>query len=240
MIKNISMQQKQFKSCFLSLLLIINTNSFGQPPARMHGIPTGAYSRYYRYFVPGNPPEMPRGSDLFNKGVFGIESSDLGDLTGFILRTFRTDNKVCACTYSTPGLQSNSHIPFTMYQNYIGRQSPENPRLNEVLSGTSSTLHAKVVYSTFMSSAPYISFTLALLDPAEFSGPYAQLPYTLSPQFPTDEDNPVSLFYSLHHPGSMTKRIADNLRYSSFTPPTNQAFYVYNNAFGNNNFAKGS
>ncbi|WP_028865143.1 hypothetical protein [Psychromonas aquimarina] len=106
--------------------------------------PKGAYTNYFTYYNPDDEPIVsPNAINNLkkSKSLFAIESAYNQDLilngTGFFIRTFRNDNKICMITaghnvLSGPTSPVPSKFAFTGYFNYIGKPNGSYERVKHL------------------------------------------------------------------------------------------------------------
>jgi len=196
----------------LSVVTGVLTLHYCNAQSTMTKMPEGAYDQYFKYYTPG-VTTLPLSLQEVPKGVIGIEGGahfgSSGRLhpqggTGFLIRTFRNDNKVCFCTAKhvlSEAQLIGDEFDLDGYWKYYGRPNPNASQYNQVLTGYHSVFNG-VVVSDIDEDA-----VLLLIDKEDIPvANYSMLGYDFAATLPRDAK--VAAF---HHPLGMTMRIADSL-----------------------------
>lgn len=216
-----------WKSIFTAAILMMKIAAKAQEPPYA---PKGAYTDYFRYFMPGNT-SMPAGSANVSKGVVYLSNGGNSEFgpeqiagSGFIIQTFRNDDTLCVCTAGhvaksvfndddayMGGLPYHVN-PFYLYLDYLGRAKTGNNTLNETITGykTSIPIGARLVKIIRRTGAgpekPDIALFLLdkrTLPPADA---YAMVGYDLNTLYGKPANN-IENFYQIGHPNTMPQRI---------------------------------
>lgn len=178
----------------------------------MTSMPDGAYEQYFKYYTPGVTP-LQQSLQPVPKGVIGIEGGlhygSSGSLhpqggTGFLIRTFRNDNKICFCTAKHVLSQAQligDEFELDGYWKYYGQPDPDAHQNNQVLTGYHSAFVGEVVSDIDEDAV------LLLIDKEDIPvANYSMLGYDFAVTLPAD-----AKLATFHHPQGMTMRIADSL-----------------------------
>ncbi|PZF74357.1 T9SS type A sorting domain-containing protein [Taibaiella soli] len=210
--------------CFLVCGIFLGKPLFAQTPAKMLAAPEGSYTAFFNYFDP-SAAGMPANAANASKGVAGIEnfkysSGDISLGSGFIIRTSRSDGKVCLLTAGhvvsmiKDNPQAGDKIPMDLYFQYLGR---DNNGYAQTISGISASVPNAMLaaYSNERIFLPEAQQTLPL-DYAILLIDKKMLPKksitTLGYNLNTVASS-GGQYYALGHPNAMPMCIANGLNY---------------------------
>jgi len=210
------------------------------------GAPLGSYTDYFRYYDPADAT-LPPGAAAVSGATVGMSvianylfDQRMGGATGFFIRTFRSDNKICYCTaghtinnYFDPLPTPASIYYFTGYMNHLGRESALRPGYNENISGAKGPMHGTVLQSTYNNqSITNGDGALLLIDKANIPvDTYTELGYDLS-YIPQTNDST----FVIGHPIRMPQRIANPVIYNA----TQVNYISFKRLTGNNRMSVGA
>jgi len=219
----------------------------------MPGAPRGAFVDYFENF-PDVVSTIPNG-DIVSSAIVGMRSigpnffpiDPLGSKsTGFFIRTFRNDDKICMCmsgkmaaSFQGLGLTAlvNRNFVFDGYLNYLGQATITVPTLNNITSVSRVPFLAEIVAMKYDRAAIGGSdIALVLIDKARIPmGTYGLLGY----DFTLNADT-TSLFYIVSHPLGAPQKFSGFYKFNPNVPIVSNFFFLRNSTIYTSYTALGS
>ena len=211
-----------------AFLTIFNGSVLAQ--AKMRTARIGAYTKYFQYLnlqADDIPEEAQLTSNAIAGLVFPVPNNGIASGTGFLIKSYRNDGKICMCTaaHNVNLMQSSFWSSFRtidIYMKYLGQPIwvPQlNAYFNKTTSGFKSTVQAKLVESLVSNGQDAALF---LINPQELPTiDFATLGYSFDYEY--SPSSPLS--YIIGHPYGMPQQLSDKLVYnqslSANVPVTN-------------------
>jgi len=206
-------------SLFFVLMSFFVYQLKGQP---LHVL-KGSYPNIFTYFTPGSSA-MPPGAAVASKATMLLQATDFRTYdeysessSAFLIRTFRDDNKICACMSA-----HQLDLPYTniaaakarwpansnLYMNYLGADSVSNGiHYNKTIRVDKGYLGTVSVRAYFYDTTTEKDIALVWIDKDLLpSASYSMLGYDFNKTGWSNGRN-----YAMGHPLAYPQRLSDNL-----------------------------
>lgn len=212
---------KKITLFFYFMVFLINLVK-GQP----WSVLKGSHPDFFTYFTPGSPA-MPPNTPIASKALLLLQRRNLfnndnpvSSSSAFLIRTFRDDNRICACMSAHQlGLPYSNisivkplwQLSRSVYMNYLGADSISNGiHYNKMISADGSYLPSVSVRAYFYDPTMNRDIALVWIDKNLLpSASYSMLGYDFSKTGWTDGRN-----YAMGHPLGYPQRVSDSLELS--------------------------